>query len=191
VLAKRPGERLLDRALAADPQNFKVILAQSLQISDLGGAREILLDAAGTVSRPAELYYYSAMNLRWTRQFERAQIANERAIAAQPFWRTYVNQADIEYVRTADPAKIDAWLDKVSRDQTGRTARGPHAALMRLGCGVMATTAIRVLTSLAPDYLEDNFFTGRKRICSPKRMSWMASRGGQSNNGKLAERPIR
>jgi len=77
------------------------------------------------------------MNLRWTRQFERAQIANERAIAAQPFWRTYVNQADIEYVRTADPAKIDAWLDKVPRSD-GTNRAWPSCALMRLGCGVMA-----------------------------------------------------
>jgi len=39
----------LDRALAADPQKFKVILAQSLQIFRFGARAKFLLDAAGTV----------------------------------------------------------------------------------------------------------------------------------------------
>jgi tetratricopeptide (TPR) repeat protein len=151
----------LDRAHAADPLNFKVILAQSLFISDFYARAKFLENAAAHVSRPAELFYYAAFNLHWAGRHAEAAVECERAIKAQPFWRTFVARADIECQQTADPVKITAWLDKVpelKRDE-------PRVAFMRYEVAMLrrdGAEAARVLSTLAADYLLDTYFTGPK-----------------------------
>ena len=151
----------LEQARASDPQNPKVILAQSLQLADWVERAHFLRDAAGGVARPAELYYYSANDYDFAGWWDAARAANSRAIAAQPFWRTFVQGAVIEYTSTADPAKMDAWLDRVpelKRDE-------PRVAFMRYLAAILrrdGAAAVRVLNALAADYLEDNFYSGPK-----------------------------
>ena len=151
----------LEQAHASDPQNYKVILAQSLQIADFVERARFLREAAAYVARPAELYYYAGNDFDFAGRWDEAREANNRAVAAQPFWRTFVQGAVIEYTALADPAKIDVWLDRVpelKRDEP-RVAfmRFLAASLRRDGVG-----AVRVLNALAADFLEDNFFTGPK-----------------------------
>jgi TolB-like protein len=160
------GERgrakdFLDQAHAADPQNGKVILAQNLLTPDWLERAHLNLAAAAQVAHPAELYYYAANDFTFTGHWEEARAANARAIAAQPFWRTFVQMAVIEYNTSADPAKMDAWLDRVGelkRDE-------PRVAFMRYLAAALrrdGAAAVRVLNALSADYLEDNFFAGPK-----------------------------
>ena len=151
----------LEQAHASDPQNYKVILAQSMQIADWVERAHFNRDAAARVSHPAELYYYAANDFNFAGRWDEARKANDRAIAAQPFWRTFVQGAVTEYSATADSTKMDAWLDRVpelKRDE-------PRVAFMRyLAAQVRrdGAAAVRVLNALAADYLEDNFYTGPK-----------------------------
>jgi tetratricopeptide (TPR) repeat protein len=158
-----PGQAkdYLDRAQAADPQNVKVILAQSLQISDRSLRAKFLLDAAGRVSRPAELFYYAAFNLQTVGRLDEAKTACDRALEAKPFWRALVERSIIEYLQTADPAKVSAWLDKVPELRSDE----PRVAVMDYNVAMLRrdpAAAIRALTGLAADYFEDNLFTGPK-----------------------------
>jgi TolB-like protein/Tfp pilus assembly protein PilF len=151
----------LEQAHASDPQNFKVILAQSLQIADMGERADFLRAAAAHVAQPAEIFYYASVDYDCAGRWEDGRAMSERAIAAQPFWRVFVERAVNEYVSTADPAKIDAWLDRVpelKRDE-------PRVAFMRYQAALLhrdGAAAVRVLNALAADYLEDNFYTGPK-----------------------------
>jgi TolB-like protein/Flp pilus assembly protein TadD len=158
---KERARDFLEQAHASDPQNYKVIRAQSLQFTDWVERACFTRDAAARVSRPAELYYYAANDFDFAGRWDEAREMNNRAIAAQPFWRAFVQGAVIEYAATADPAKVDAWLDRVSelkRDE-------PRVAFMRSLAAFLrrdGATAVRVLNALAADYLEDNFYTGPK-----------------------------
>ena len=158
---KERARDFLEQAHASDPQNYKVIRAQSLQLTDWVERARFTRDAAARVSRPAELYYYAANDFDFAGRWDEAREMNNRAIAAQPFWRAFVQGAVIEYAATADPAKMDAWLDRVSelkRDE-------PRVAFMRSLAAFLrrdGTEAVRVLNALAADYLEDNYYTGPK-----------------------------
>ena len=180
----------LERAHASDPQNPKVILAQSRKLSDHSARAQFLLEAAGRVPRPAELFYYASIELRWARRLEPARVACERAIAAQPFWRTFVARADVEYLQSADPVKIDTWLDRVpelKRDEPRVAVARYLAAMLRRD----TATAIRVLTVLAVDFLEDSYFVGPKAFLLAQALEL----GGQPKQAleqwQLAERTVR
>jgi TolB-like protein/Flp pilus assembly protein TadD len=180
----------LDRALAADPQNSKVILAQSLQISDHPARAKFLLGGAARAAQPAELFYYASVELLWTCRFEEAAAACDRAIAAQPFWRTFVQRAAIERVQTANPAKINAWLDKVpelKRDE-------PRVAVLRAEAAILqrdGATAARVLTGLAADYLEDNFYTGPRSFLLAQAYELAGQPERAAEQWPLADRTVR
>ncbi|MES1166513.1 MAG: hypothetical protein ABUL68_00785, partial [Pseudomonadota bacterium] len=191
VLGERArAQDYLDRALAADPQNFKAILAQSKQLPGHPAAAKYLLAAAEHISRPAELFYYAAVELGWSWRFAEARVACERAIAAQPFWRTYVQRAVIEETLTADPAGMTRWLDKVpelKRDE-------PRVATMRYEAAMLqrdGAAAVRALTGLAADYLEDNYFTGPKAFLLAQAYELAGQPGPAAEQWQLAERTVR
>ncbi len=180
----------LAQAHASDPQNYKVILAQSLQIADWVERAHFNRDAAARVSHPAELYYYAANDFDFAGRWDEAREANHRAIAAQPFWRTFVQGAVIEYTATADPAKMDAWLDRVpelKRDE-------PRVAFMRYLAASLrrdGAAAVRVLNALAVDYLEDNFYTGPKSYLLAHAYELAGQPALALEQWQLAERVVR
>ncbi len=151
----------LDRAQAADPQNVRVIIAQAWQLPDQAARGQMLLDMAARVPRPAELFYYAGDQFAFSGRFDDAAAALEHAIAAQPFWRTFVYRAGVESLRTADPVKMIGWLDRVPEIRRDE----PRVAVVRYYAAMLqrdAATAVRVISDLAVDYLEDNFFVGPK-----------------------------
>jgi TolB-like protein/Tfp pilus assembly protein PilF len=187
---KERAQDYLERARAADPQNFKAVLALSKQISDYVTRAKFLQDAATTISRPAELYYYSAVDLEAARRYDEAVVWSERAIQAQPFWRTFVNRANIEYFLTADPTKVAAWLDRVSelkRDE-------PRVAVTRFRVAMVrrdAAAALQALNAIAADYLDDNYFNGPKSFL----LAQAYEVGGQTQRAaeqwEMAEKALR
>ncbi len=180
----------LDQARAADPQNFKVILAQSLQLTDRAARVKLLLDAAAHNPRPAELFYYASGELSFLRRMDESTAACERAIQAQPFWRTFVQGAANEEAQTADPVRITAWLNRVpelKRDE-------PRVAFLRFEAarlGRDGSAAVRALTGLAVDYLEDNFFTGPKAYLLAQAYELAGQPERAAEQWLLAERTVR
>jgi TolB-like protein/Tfp pilus assembly protein PilF len=155
------AKEYLDRAHAADPQNVRVIIAQAWQLPDRAARGQMLLDMAARVPRPAELFYYAGDQFTYSGRFDDAAAALEHAITAQPFWRTLVYRAAVEGLRTADPVKMIGWLDRVPEIRRDE----PRVAVMRYNAAMLqrdAETAVRLISDLAVDYLEDNFFVGPK-----------------------------
>jgi hypothetical protein len=114
----------------------------------------------------------------------------DRAIQVKPFWRAYVARAGAEYWLTADPAKIDAWLDRVpelKRDEP-RVAylRFKAAMLRRDGAG-----AERSLTAVPNDYFEDNFFVGPKSYLLAQAMQLAGHAEAAREQWQLTERVLR
>jgi hypothetical protein len=153
-------------------------------------AAKYLLEAADHISRPAELFYYASVELSWCWRLEEARVACDRAIVAQPFWRTFVQRAVIEECLTADPARMTPWLDKVpefKRDE-------PRVATMRFDAAMLqrdGAAAVRALTSLAADYLEDSFFTGPKAMLLAQAYELAGQPGLAAEQWQVAERAVR
>jgi len=142
------------------------------------------------VAQSAELYYYEGYELQYANREVEGARAFDRAIAASPFWRAYVARADAEYWTSADPAKVEAWLDHVpelKRDE-------PRVAYIRYRAEMMrrdGAAAERALTAVANDYFEDNFFVGPKSYLLAQAMQVAGHPEAAREQWQLAERMLR
>ncbi len=179
-----------ERALAADPQNFKAVIGRSLLVENFTERANFLLDAARTSKRPAELFYYASLNFERDENYEASRVAVDRAIAAQPFWRAFVQRAEVEAMQTASSAKIDAWLDRVpelKRDE-------PRVAFMRSKAAMFrhdGAAALRALNAIATDYFDDNFFIGPKAYLLAQALEQAGRPKEALEQWTLAERVLR
>jgi TolB-like protein/Tfp pilus assembly protein PilF len=184
------AKEYLDRAQAADPQNVRVIIAQAWQLPDRAARGQVLLDMAARVPRPAELFYYAGDQFTFLGRFDDAAAALEHAIAAQPFWRTLVYRAGVEGMRTADPVKMIGWLDRVPeirRDEPRVAVMRYYAAMLQRDAGM----AVRVISDLAVDYLEDNFFVGPKAFLIAQAQELAGHPELATEQWQIAERIVR
>jgi TolB-like protein/Tfp pilus assembly protein PilF len=191
LLGERERARdYLRRAGAADPQNSRVILALASQVRGLSARAKFMLDAATAVARPAEIYYDASLLYLNLRQLDEAARACDRAISAQPFWRTFVMRANIEKLQSADPARINAWLDRVpelKRDE-------PRVVLLRYNAAMLRrdhAAAVRVLSGVAVGFFEDNFFLGPKAYLLAPAYELAGQRERAAEQWQIAEHSIR
>ncbi len=181
----------LERARSADPQNSRVILALAAQVrGGLSARTKFMLEAAGGVARPAEIYYDASLFFLNLRRLDEAARACDRAIAAQPFWRTFVMRANIEKLQSADPARINAWLDRVpelKRDE-------PRVVLLRYNAAMLRrdhAAAVRVLNGVAVEFFDDNFFFGPKSYLLAPAYELAGRRERAAEQWHIAERSLR
>jgi len=187
---RQAAQEFLDKAQAIDPKNPRVLIALAYQIEDQVERAQYLERGAGKVEHPAEIYYYEGYELEYANRMNEAQRVFDRSIAASPFWRAYVARASVECWLTADPARIDAWLDHVpelKRDEPRVAYLRFRAALLRRdGAG-----AERSLAAVANDYFEDNFFVGPKSYLLAQAIQFEGRAGAAREQWQLAEHVLR
>lgn len=169
----------LERAAALQPDNPRVILAQSSLRGDFAARADYLQRNLSRTKTPAELMYYISLNFSWDRRTRDSIAALEKAIAVKPFWRVWVQRAYLELMDSGDPAKVEAWLERVpdlKRDE-------PRVAIIRYEAAMMrqdGATALRALNAVANDYFLDNFYEGPKAFL----LAQCLELGGQNDRAK-------
>jgi hypothetical protein len=162
LAGREAGRPFLEQAASLAPDNPKVIIGLSM-LREPEGRIPLLIEAAQRSAQPAELWYYAASAATRAGRVEDSRIYLERARAARPLWRIWVAEAHIEYFLTADPDRVDAWLQRVPelrRDDPRVVFFKWRVALLR-GDG---TAALRAVSGLADEFIEDNFYSGPKAL---------------------------
>jgi TolB-like protein/Flp pilus assembly protein TadD len=155
------AQSFLDRAHRADPDNPRVLIALANQKPTRREIGDLMTEFVKQTTQPAELHYYIANARTFEGRLTEARAANEQALAGRPFWRVHVQRANIEYLSTADPARITAALDRVPEPKRDE----PRFAFMRYLAARLQNDgagAVRALESIAADYFSDNFYSGPK-----------------------------